>query len=105
MEMFYFQLAGIACLLGLSGYWIYSRGKVAQLNEQLMDKKIVINELAEHANKMEREINAVVDIKPVKNKRQNTTKSKAQKVVKQKTEKSVKPKTEKVAKTRKTKNN
>jgi len=95
MEMFYFQLVGIICLLGLGGYFIYSRGKVAKLNEQLMDKKIVINELAEHANKMEKEISAVVDVKPVKVKKQNT--------VKPKTEKLVKPKTEKVSKVKKTK--
>jgi hypothetical protein len=82
MEMFYFQLVGIICLLGLGGYFIYSRNKVAQLNEKLMDKKIVINELAEHANRMEKEISAVIDIKPVKVKKQNSIKQKTEKVSK-----------------------
>jgi hypothetical protein len=82
MEMFYFQLVGIICLLGLGGYFIYSRSKVAQLNEKLMDKKIVINELAEHANRMEKEISAVIDVKPVKVKKQNSIKQKTEKVSK-----------------------
>ena len=97
MEMFYFQLAGISCLVGLVGYLIYSRSKFAQLNEQLMDKKIVINELSKHANKMEKEISTVVDIKSIKVKKQNSTKPKT------KTKESVKPTTEAVSKTKKTK--
>jgi hypothetical protein len=47
-----------------------------------MDKKIVINELAEHANRMEKEISAVIDVKPVKVKKQNSIKQKTEKVSK-----------------------
>jgi hypothetical protein len=92
MESFYFQLVCSVGLLGLVGFFIYKKKKeVAKLSEELLDKKIVIIELAEHANRMEKEVNSVVEIRPLA-----TPKKRAAK-----TDKYVKPKKEKVVKSKK----
>lgn len=67
MEAFYLQLACLVAAIVLIGFWIYkSKKQVTELSEELLDKQIVINELAEHATRMEKETNSVVDIKPLK---------------------------------------
>lgn len=105
MEMFHIQLALIAGLIAVSIYFFYSKKKVNQLSEELLDKKIVINELAQHASKIEKEINSVGEVKPIKKTKTKTDKVKkdlkeiskntpkaTKKVTKSKTEKVAKPK-------------
>ena len=79
MEAFYVQLACLIAGVLLIGFWIYkSKKEVSLLSEELLDKQIVINELADHANRMEKEVSSVVKIKPIrpinKDKKSNTTK-------------------------------
>lgn len=64
--MLHIQLALIVGLVVLAVYYFYNKKKVNQLSEELLDKKIVINELAEHASKIEKEINSVGEVKPIK---------------------------------------
>lgn len=64
--MLHIQLALIVGLVVLTVYYFYNRKKVNQLSEELLDKKIVINELAEHASKIEKEISSVGEVKPMK---------------------------------------
>ena len=93
MESFYFQLVCLVASLALVGFFIYKKKKeVTQLSEELLEKKIVISELAEHANRMEKEVNSVVEIKPLSTPKKRATK----------TDKAVKPKKEKVVKSKKT---
>jgi hypothetical protein len=67
MDMFYVQLACLIASLLLVGFWIYkSKKQVNILSEELMDKKIVINELSEHANRIEKEISSVTEVKPLR---------------------------------------
>jgi hypothetical protein len=94
--MFYFQLALIAILISSSVYFFYNKRKVKELSEQLLDKTIVINELAEHATKIEQEITSVSAPKPNKTAKASS-KPKATKV--EKAKKSTPVKKEKVAKT------
>lgn len=83
MESFYFQLVCLVGTLALVGFWGYkSKKEVTQLSEELLDKKIVISELSEHANRMEKEVNSVVDIKPISTPKKRATKT--DKVVKSK---------------------
>lgn len=67
MEAFYVQLACLIAGVLLIGFWIYkSKKEVSLLSEELLDKQIVINELADHANRIEKEISSVTEIKPLK---------------------------------------
>lgn len=92
MESFYFQLACLVGVLALVGFWVYrSKKEVTQLSEELLDKKIVISELAEHANRMERESNSIGEIKPISTPKKRATK----------TDNTVKPKKEKDVKSKK----
>lgn len=82
MESFYFQLACLIASLGLVGFWIYrSKKQVTQLSEELLDKQIVINELANHANKMEKEVSSVGKVKPISTPKKRQVKPKKEKDV------------------------
>lgn len=93
MEAFYLQLACLVAAIVLVGFWIYkSKKQVTQLSEELLDKQIVINELAEHATRMEKETSSIVEIKPLKSaKKTKNTKKEATPKQKQ-TKKTVAPK-------------
>jgi hypothetical protein len=95
MEMFHIQLVLITILVSSAVYFFYNKRKVKELSEQLLDKKIVINELAEHANKIEQEITSVSPPKPKKTTKVSP-KSNATKV--EKTKKSTGAKKETVVK-------
>lgn len=91
MEAFYFQLACLIGSVGLVGFWIYrSKKHVSQLSEELLDKQIVINELAQHASRMEKEVNSVGAVKPLSTPKKRQVKPKKEKDVK--TKKTSKPK-------------
>jgi Tfp pilus assembly protein PilN len=93
MESFYFQLACLVGVLALVGFWIYrSKKQVSEISEVLLDKQIVINELAEHYRRMDQEASSVVEIRPLKSTKKRATK----------TDKTVKPKKEKVVKSKTT---
>jgi FtsZ-interacting cell division protein ZipA len=91
MEAFHIQLACIIAGVLLVGFWIYkSKKKVNLLSEELMDKKIVINELAEHASKMEKEVSSVVGVKPIKTVNKKPQKTSTKKISKDTAKKSTK---------------
>lgn len=67
MEAFYLQLACLVAAIVLVGFWIYrSKKQVTLLSEELLDKQIVINELAEHYRRIDQEESSIVEIKPLK---------------------------------------
>jgi hypothetical protein len=76
MEAFYFQLASLIAGFVLVGFWVYrSKKKVSEISEVLLDKQIVINELAEHYRRMDQEASSVVEIRPLKSTKTNKTES------------------------------
>jgi len=100
MEAFYIQLASIIAGVLLVGFWIYkSKKKVNLLSEELMDKKIVINELAEHASKMEKEVSSIVGVKPIKTVNKKPQKTSTKKISKDTAKKSTKKAAETKSKT------
>jgi len=56
--------------------WYLMNRKVKDIHEQLSDKQVVINELANYAEKITHETDSVVVKKPIKNKKKVTTKPK-----------------------------
>lgn len=93
MEAFYLQLACLVAAIVLIGFWIYkSKKQVTELSEELLDKQIVINELAEHYRRVDQESSSVVEIRPLKStKKTKNTKKEATPKQKQ-TKKAVAPK-------------
>lgn len=90
MESFYFQLACLIAGIVLIGFWIYkSKKQVTELSEELLDKQIVINELAEHASRIEKESSSVVSIKPIKTDKKEKKAKKEPKVRQKQTKKTV----------------
>ena len=55
-------------LIGAAIIWFFMRKKINHVNEILSDKKVVINELAEYAQKIEKTQEDVVVKKSSKNK-------------------------------------
>lgn len=93
MEAFYLQLACLIAAIVLIGFWIYrSKKQVSEISEVLLDKQIVINELAEHYRRVDQESSSVVEIRPLKStKKTKNTKKEATPKQKQ-TKKAVAPK-------------
>jgi len=53
-------------LIGSIGVWLYYRQQLANVQTELEDKKVIINELIEHANRVQQNHESVSKVKPVK---------------------------------------
>ena len=53
-------------LIGSIGVWIYYRQLLINIQTELEDKKVIINELIEHANRVQQTHESVGKAKPVK---------------------------------------
>lgn len=56
----------IPFLVGSVGVWLYYRQKLVTVQTELEDKKVIINELIEHANRVQQTQESVSKAKPVK---------------------------------------
>jgi hypothetical protein len=53
-------------LIGSIGVWLYYRQQLINVQTELEDKKVIINELIEHANRVQQTQESVTKVKPLK---------------------------------------
>jgi hypothetical protein len=70
-----FLIIGLVLVGGVFLTWYFMNRRVKNINEQLSDKQVVINELANYAEKISHETDNVVVKKPVKKAKTGTKKS------------------------------